>query len=285
MEKRLKHSFLSKLRNFIKNRNECYPNVEIFLYHFLKAVKKLLIKIRINNPVNNNHDMFDWSLYNIHYRGEIKKDAKQYTLKLNAGDYHLIDSELKQINKKIKPIHYNWRLIYETILQLNPVSVLELGCGNGMHLYNIHVLNPAIELFGLDRSQKQIDYLHESYPELPARVKLYDATVSFLPNISMVELAFTQAVIMHIHTNDSHKTALANLFGSSVKYVLLMEKWKNHDFMNDIKELWTKKIIKWDKLFFYYKTSEITKKPHLMICSSEPLDYSPLTDYKIMLDN
>jgi hypothetical protein len=140
-----------------------------------------------------------------------------------------------------------------------------------------------MKLYGIDLSQEQINFLRESYPDLKADVKVMDATIPFPENFPKVDLSFTQAVIMHIHTGDSHLTALANLFNASNKYVLLMERWKSHQFMNDIKELFDKRVISWNNLYFYYKSDE-TNRPHLIICSNEPLPsvYPILNNYKIM---
>jgi len=126
--------------------------------------------------------------------------------------------------------------------------------------------------------------LHESYPRLKAEVRIADATVPFTDNFPKVDLSFTQAVIMHIHTGESHLTALANLFNISNKYVMLMERWKNHRFMDDIKLLREQKKIKWDNLYFHYRISAETKRPHLMICSNQKLDYPALTDYTILMN-
>lgn len=271
---------IKKIVKFISRPKENYANFNLLKYHLFKAGKKTLTKYGlIKNADSAQNDMFDWSLYNLHYRGELKKDGKLYTLKLNPGDYQFINSKLEKVNRNIKPLHQNWHLIYETILQLKPESVLEVGCGNGMHLANIQTLAPEIKLYGIDRSEKQIKFLQESFPDIKAEIKVADATIPFPDNFLKVDLSFTQAVIMHMHTGESHLTALANLFDISNKYVILMERWKNHRFMDDIKRLYEQKKIKWDNLYFYYRVSAETKKPHLMICSKEQLDYPVLDNY------
>ena len=35
----------------------------------------------------NNRDMFNWSLYHLHYQGELKGNAKNYLPFLSVGDY------------------------------------------------------------------------------------------------------------------------------------------------------------------------------------------------------
>ena len=60
-----------------------------------------------------------------------------------------------------------------------------------------------------------------------------------------------------------------------------MERWKNHNIMEDILNLQKKGKINWSKIYFYYKVSEETKRPHLMICSNQSLKYPELTSYDL----
>lgn len=275
---------LKKIVNFLKHP-ENYTNRHYLKYHFLKLVQKIRRRYKIFNnrlPESPVNDMFNWSLYNIHYRGEMKENNKVNTVDLKNGDYAYKKGKLIKENKKIKPLNENWRLIYETVLDLKPDSVLELGCGNGMHLNNIQALAPGIKLFGLDRDKEQINYLRQTYPKLKADIIEIDATKPFLPGfLPKIDLSFTQAVIMHLYTNNSHLGALVNLFNISNKYIVLMERWKNHDIMEDILTLQKEGKINWDKIYFYYKVSEETNQPHLMICSKQPLRYPALTSYDL----
>mgnify|MGYP001578254926 FL=1 len=95
----------------------------------------------------------------------------------------------------------------------------------------------------------------------------------------MCDVAFPQAVIMHIHTGDAHLIALENLFKMAKKYVILYESMKNHPFLDDIKKLHLEKRISWNNIFFYYRINEENSLPSSMICSSVKLPYLELTDY------
>ena len=88
--------------------------------------------------------------------------------------------------------------------------------------------------------------------------KQADATIHWtrLP-FEVCDAAFTQAVIMHIHTGESHLVAMENLFKMAKKYVILYESMKNHHFLNDIKNSIQKKRISWDNIFF---TIVLTRK-------------------------
>lgn len=253
-------------------------NFKIFCYRVNKKIKTILGK-KIT-------DDFDWKTYHLHYRGELEEISKSHTLVLKKGDYIFDKGILRKNNENILPLHPNHRLLYETILQLSPQSLLEIGCGGGDHLHNISILASAIKLFGLDLSAEQLSFLKERHPELNAEVKQFDITLPLPYCTPKVDIAYTQAVIMHIKTGNGHLVALFNMFNISTKQVILMENWKSHNFMEDINYLFVSKIIPWDKIFFYYRESEELKKPHLMIVSSVPLEQYPiLNDYKLLSDN
>ena len=240
----------------------------------------------IKNDGRLKKDTFNWTLYNLHYKGELKESSKILTQSLKSGDYQFRNSILTKTNEKMKPLHPNHRFLYETILQLNPSSIFEMGCGNGMHLHNLQILLPSALLSGIDLSNKQIKFLRQSYPDLKAEIKQADATIPFPPDfLPQADLAFTQAVIMHIHTGDLHLIALENLFKMAKKYVLLFESAKNHNFMDDIKFLKESGRIGWDKLFFHYRINEEIKTPASIICSREQLNYPVLNNYNIYFNN
>ena len=274
---------LKKIIKFAKHPKDNYPNIYIFGYHILKAFHKTILKFGlIKNDGTLKKDMFNWTLYNLHYKGELKEARKNYTLTLKHGDYQFHDSQLIKNNENIKPLHSSHRLLYETILQLNPQSVFEMGCGTGMHLHNIQTLLPQARICGVDLSDQQLNGLKKDYPLMTNNAKQADATTPWTkPPFEICDIAFTQAVIMHIHTGDAHLIALENLFKMAKKYVILYESMKNHPFLDDIKKLHSEKRISWNNIFFYYRHNEETCRPAGLICSSTPLNYPELTDYNV----
>jgi hypothetical protein len=277
---------LKKLIKFFKEKDN-YRNLNFVRYHFFKFAQKYLVKFNIikKNDLARK-DTFNWSLYNIHYRGEVKKTSASWAITLNRDDYGFENGRLFRKDGSIKPLNEQWRLLYETILQLAPASIMEIGCGNGAHLYNMNILNPNIGLIGLDLSDKQIEYLHETYPGLGADIRQADATLPFEEGkLPTADATFTMAVIMHIHENNSHEQALCNLFNSSNKYVLLVERWRNHNIMADVKKLCENKLINWNDIYFYFRTSEEDKNANVMICSKRPLDYPVLETYDMLPQN
>lgn len=244
---------------------------------------KLLLKFLFTGK--RTTDDFDWELYPEHYQGELKNMARSHTLILKPGDYEFKNGLLLMKNK-ILPLHPNPRLLYETILQLRPNSVMEIGCGGGNHLRNINILSPKVELYGLDLSEKQLAFLKTSHPNLNAEIEQFDITLPNKLDFPNVDIVFTQAVIMHIKTGNSHLVALANLFRIATQQVILMENWRHHEFMKEIMFLFKKQMLPWERIYFYCRESEELKKPHLMIISSHSLpQYSVLSNYKILRDN
>ena len=155
-----------------------------------------------------NRDDYNWDDYPDHYKFEESKTKKVNTIKISKDDYIFVDEKLKMNdNKNILPLHPNYRLIYETILQLSPTSVLEVGCGGGFHLYNLSVLDPKIQLYGVDISPRQIQLLHQRHKNLKANVQVLDITLPHPADSPVVDIAYTQAVIMHIKTKNNHLRA------------------------------------------------------------------------------
>ena len=243
------------------------------------------IRILKRNTVSEKQvrDDFDWNTYHDHYKAELAEIQKVHTLKLSPGDYVFCNGNLR-LQGSILPLHPNHRLLYETILLLLPKSVMEGGCGGGDHLYNLMILSPQIELYGCDLSSELLALLRQRSPQLKADVRQWDITLPHSTQLPIVDVCFTQTVIMHIKTGNGHLVALANLFKIATKQVVLMENWTQHNFLSDIQMLWDKKMIPWSDLFCYYRNSPEYNRPHLMVVSATKIDFEPLTDYRILLD-
>jgi|688.fasta_scaffold59032_1 SAM-dependent methyltransferase len=230
-------------------------------------------------------DDFDWASYSLHYRGELASISKEHTLVLRDGDYTLEAGELLRTRQSLLPLHPNHRLLYETILQLWPKSVFELGCGGGDHLANLAVLVPGVTLYGVDISPGQLALLRQRHPRLAASVAECDAKRPFPEKAWQADVAYTQAVLMHIQTGDGHLVALENLFRTARKQVVLMENWTRHAYVDDIRRLHADGRIPWPDVHLYFRRSPEFGRPHLMIASSVPLaNYEPLTDGELLRD-
>lgn len=228
-------------------------------------------------------DDFYWEDYNVRYRTEVEQNERTQTQQLRGGEY-VYDAGVLRKDADILPLHPNFRLLYETILQLEPASVLELGCGGGDHLHNLKLLSPELEVRGIEHDAKQIAYLRERNPDLRAEIRQVDATLPFPRDVEAVDLAYTQAVLMHLQTGKSHLVALWNLFKSARLHVVLMEHWGRHRFLADIEMLKATKLIDWPEVNTYYRVSEELRRPHILVASRERLSYPALTDYAVLAD-
>jgi SAM-dependent methyltransferase len=244
-------------------------------------VRHILARVVGHRPLA---DDFDWDEYNSVYRVEVHENEKSYTGQIASGDFAFANGVL-MTSRDVRPLHPNHRLLYETILQLRPATVLEVGCGGGDHLHNLQILAPHMRLQGVDRDVKQLAFLKERHPDLGADISLADATLHFPVALGRVDLAFSQAVIMHLHDGNGHRVALTNMFRSARKHVVLMENWRRHAYVDDLRDLHRRGIITWPELYFYYRESPEFRRPHILIASNEVLDYPILEDFAILRDN
>lgn len=252
-------------------------------YHKYWQRVKFLNLLGQSIPTEFAGDDFDWRVYSTHYAEELKEMEQDYVTRLAPQDYVLTGSSLTR-GASARPLHPNHRLLYETLLQLTPQSVMEMGCGAGDHLYNMNCLAPEIRLLGGDRSRSQLNFLKRRSPDLKASVSQIDITQPLPKSLPQVDISYTQAVIMHIKTDDHHLTALSNMFQLATKQVVLLENWKAHLFMDDIRQLHEQRRIPWQNLHFYFRRApEMGNRPHLMVISAIPLDYEPLEDYDLLL--
>jgi Methyltransferase domain len=250
---------------------------------YLKVKYYILSKLKTRNQTSRDDD-FDWNIYTLRYKDDHNVTQKGYTLILKPDDYIFQNNELN-INKPILPLHPNHSLLYETILQLSPSSAMEIGCGGGDHLHNLHLLNPNIKLSGVDRSQDQLDYLYQRHPDLHADIRIMDITLPPRLNEPQVDITYTQTVLMHINTGHNYLHALANMFRYARKQVILMENWNSHNFFQDIQYLRENDMIGWDNMYLYYRDSPELGIPYIMVISAVPLNYPELKDYNILLRN
>jgi ubiquinone/menaquinone biosynthesis C-methylase UbiE len=248
---------------------------KILRYRIKNKIRSLLTGKKVT-------DDFDWELYPEHYQGELDNIAKTCLQVLAPGDYFFKDGMLLQDKDTPIALHPNHQLLYETILQIAPMSVMEIGCGGGDHLKNISLLLPQTKMYGRDISQKQMDFARERHNELNAELDQLDVTLPLPLDYPIVDIVYTQAVIQHIKTSNAHIVALANLFRIAEKQVILMENWSCHDFKRDIEFLFNRGILPWENLYIYYREAGATSKTRIMIVSAVKLtNYSELKDYSL----
>lgn len=231
------------------------------------------------NYENKKNDDFNWETYFIEYGQQIEAE-KNHKHIIEKDQYHFDGTTLR--NTQRLGVHPNWRLLYETILQLNPKTVLECGCGFGDSVANIKVLKPDIHIVGKDIGEGQLYKAKKRHPEIDT-YQHQDMTATLPDDHEVYDLVYTQAVLMHMNTNENWKDAMLNVFKYSTKYVLMMENWTKHDFLDDAKEI-VAKLPEWKDAKFYFRRSpEYNNKPHLMVVSKGYLEYEQLTNYDTLL--
>ncbi|MCK5149950.1 class I SAM-dependent methyltransferase [Candidatus Pacearchaeota archaeon] len=255
-------------------------------------VKNFLKKIIYNLCLLRNKliekDDFNWSRYHKNYENQINECEKVNTLKLSKEDFNLVNGKL-EIKDLSPPIHPNHELLYKIIYDLQPNSILEIGCGNGDHLLNLKKIMPSnkIKWFGCDLLEKQLSFLNRRNPSLKETSKIFvhDITVSQIPReilkLDKLDLIYTQTVIMHIQKNNNHLKALRNLFYSSNNYIVLMENWTRHNFYGDLLKISKEETFPWEKLYFYKVNSG---KRVALVLSKTPIKNKHLK-YELIKDN
>ncbi len=197
-------------------------------------------------------DDFDWENYTSDsYHRRLKKDVETNFRAISTSGELRFDNASGCVLSQGKPIHPNQTLILETIGQLAPDSVHEVGCGGGDHIANAAALFPDIAITGGDRGHTQLELALGRHPQLAGRIGLQDITMPWSRHWPQPEMVYTQAVIMHIHTAVSHLVALANMVRMAREYVLLVENLQCHNFVQDITNLFEGGHLEWETLHIY----------------------------------
>jgi SAM-dependent methyltransferase len=229
-------------------------------------------------------DDFDWDNYTQDsYHRRLKQDIeKEFRAISTQGQLHF-DAATGILTSEGESIHPNHHLIFETIGQLSPASVHEVGCGGGDHVANAAALFPDIDVTGGDRGATQLDLALQRHPQLAGQLGLQDITMPWSQHWPQPEMVYTQAVIMHIHTAVSHFVALANMVRMAKDYVLLVENRQCHNFVLDIQNLYKGGHLDWDDVHIYQIEGSAGARGILL--SRKTLDYSVLrSDLQIRQD-
>lgn len=185
------------------------------------------------------------------------------------------------LDPSLLSLNPNHKLLYETIYDLKPGSLLEVGFGCGDHLSNIQKILPETEINGCDLLESQRRFLLARHPKLKTNANLFVHDITLFPPNIKVDLVYTQAVIMHIQRNNCHLNALRNMFHASKKYIVLMENWSEHKFYNDITKISREPGFPWENIYLYVNDDG---KQILMVISNTVLEgYRELHNNKELL--
>ena len=168
-------------------------------------------------------DDFDWENYTADsYKRRITGDIESQFATSSNDNAMRFDPNSGLVLTEKKTLHPNHHLILEAIGQLQATSVHEVGCGGGDHVANAKALFPQVEVTGSDRGATQLAMALERHPELSGQLGLQDITMPFSSKWQKADMIYTQAVLMHIHTEVSHFVAISNMVRLARKYVLLV---------------------------------------------------------------
>ncbi|MCK1504382.1 SAM-dependent methyltransferase [Bradyrhizobium sp. USDA 3686] len=91
------------------------------------------------------------------------------------------------------------------VIDLQPKSVLELGCNVGANLREIHALDASVNLYGIELNDRAIQYGTENAVAKDARMiqgSMADAKLLMQQrNITEVDIVFSSAAAMHCDDN------------------------------------------------------------------------------------
>jgi SAM-dependent methyltransferase len=186
-------------------------------------------------------DDWDWSQYTM--QDYMKQIIEVYRDKL--FEYFISPDGIWFSDRGIEfrdNLHPNCKQIYATAYEVQPKSVLEVGCGGCYLLKNLSVILPDAEIFGIDISRNQIEmgkWFSRLPPALVNNLSLMDITKT-APNRTF-DFVYTQAVIMHM-SSDKVVDALKNIKKVANKYVLLVEARQHPNWIENLKAVfdgWT----------------------------------------------
>lgn len=197
-------------------------------------------------------DDFDWDNYTSDsYARRIKRDIENKFVTKVDPDQVEVDFAAGCVRLKGASMHPNHQLLLDALAYLQPKSVHEVGCGGGDHVSNIMRLFPDCAVSGGDRGIAQLEMAANRHPEIQGKLGLQDITMPYSNLWPQVDLVYSQAVIMHIHTAVSHLVALSNMFRCAAKHVLLIENVQCHNFVQDILALRDGGHLPWQDIQLY----------------------------------
>jgi len=199
--------------------------------------KRLFYRLRYTRHMGpllgavQNEDDFSWKTYTTDcYQRELLHNQQFTTRQLAKVHWSIENRRIEIVGAP--PLHPGHQIIYETALELQPTSVLEVGCGAGDHLANMGVLLPAASLTGVDVSEGQLEFaVQRNFSTRLARLICKDFTIDGACEGLSAEFVYTNAVLMHIHGYARPLTFLRNVWAVCGRYLLLKENWSRHNYL------------------------------------------------------
>lgn len=149
----------------------------------------------------------------------------------------------KNYNNGTDMLKLNWDII-DLILQENPNSVFEFGCGTGKILYHLLQMNPSLDILGNDISQKAINTGKDIFG-----LDIINSDESLLARIenNRYDVVFTCSVLNHIPDIDYIVPHLQRISKKTVFLAECQQKTHDYFFPHNYKKFGFKKL---DYLWF-----------------------------------
>lgn len=140
----------------------------------------------------------------------------------------------EQVNWWEQRFHPHRKVIIELLREINPESVLELGCGDGQNLYNIKKEFPDARVVGTDIDKERIDrgLLKMAEENIDVEMRVGDLLKEEFPEKSF-DVVLTDATLLMIDMTEKElKEVMGKIINTAKKEIILVE-WHsdNLDFI------------------------------------------------------
>jgi len=139
-------------------------------------------------------------------------------------------------NNWIENWYWEWKkhthrsFLINTLLGLNPKSILEIWSNCWPNLAILAERNPDIDLFWIDINKESINFWNDKFKKLGYNVKLYEWNADDLKEFpdNSVDIVFTDAILIYIWRDKIIKT-INELKRVWKKYIVILELYDEND--------------------------------------------------------
>ena len=110
------------------------------------------------------------------------------------------------VNMNIKPAadHPHRQILVDILRQFSFQSVLEIGCGSGVNLYNIKQTFPNVSIYGIDVSSNAIKEARKNLPE-GSILEVGDASDNFCFPDKSIDIVLSDACLIYLNQKNFKK--------------------------------------------------------------------------------
>jgi hypothetical protein len=185
-------------------------------------------------------DDYVWETYHELYGPQNEAEEMFYTYDMNEVDFKVISGNIYFISDS-KPLHPWNRVVLEAIINLPGISSIhEIGTGGGKLIVNLRrILGESVIFSASDVSEGQLAQFRRRWPEdyLNISPRVHNIVHKPLTIESKADVVFAATVLMHIKEREKYLSALNNLLHSARKYVVILDNWGDHNYVEDIRQI------------------------------------------------